>query len=64
MANDRIRPDDPNMVPGEGRPSDSQDDRERYTGVGEDIRSTADEEDEDFDDDMDDLEDDDNDSSF
>jgi hypothetical protein len=64
MANDRIRPDDSSAVPGEGRPSDSRDDREQYKGVGEDIRSTADEEDDDFDDDMEDLEDDDNDSSF
>ena len=63
MANERIRPDDPYAVPGEERPSDSRDDRERHGGVNEDIRSTADEGDEDFDD-MEDLEDDESDDTL
>jgi hypothetical protein len=64
MANDRMRPDEQDTGPGEGRPSDVSDERVRNPGSGEEIRGIADEGDEDFED-MDDLEeDDDSDSSF
>jgi hypothetical protein len=50
--------------PGEERSSDTSEDRVRNTGIGEDVRGIADEEEEEFED-MDDLEeDDDSDSSF
>lgn len=64
MANDRMRPDEQYTGPGEGRPSDANDDRARNPGPGEDIRGVGEEGDEDFED-MDDLEDDeDSDSSY
>jgi hypothetical protein len=65
MANDRIRPDEQDTGPGEGRPSDASDERVGNPGIGEDIRGTAHEREEDFED-MDDLEgeDEDSDSSY
>jgi hypothetical protein len=61
MANDRMRPDEQDTGPDEGRPSDVSDERVRNPGSGEEIRGIADEGDEDFED-MDDLEEDDEDS--
>ena len=61
MANDRMRPDEQDSGPGEGRPSDVSEERVRNPGIGEEIRGIADEGDEDFED-MDDLEEDDEDS--
>jgi hypothetical protein len=64
MANDRNRTDDQYAVPRDERPSDSSEERFRDRGIGEDVRSIADEGDEEFED-MDDLEDEeDNESSF
>ena len=64
MANDRNRTDEQYAVPRDERPSDSSEERVRDRGIGEDVRSIADEGDEEFED-MDDLEDEeDNESSF
>ena len=38
MANDRMRPDEQDTGPGEGRPSDVSDERVRNPGIGEEIR--------------------------
>ena len=64
MANDCNRTDEQYAVPRDERPSDSSEERVRDRGIGEDVRSIADEGDEEFED-MDDLEDEeDNESSF
>jgi hypothetical protein len=64
MANDRNRTDEEFAVPRDGGASDSSGEQVRDGGIGEDVRSIADEGDEDFED-MDDLEDEeDNESAF
>jgi hypothetical protein len=64
MANDRNRTDEQYAGPQDERPSDSSEERVRNSGIGEDVRSIADDGDEEFED-MDDLEEDeDSDSSF
>jgi hypothetical protein len=63
MANDRNRTDEQYMGPSSEREREPLEERVR-NGIGEDIRSVADEEDEDFED-LEDLEDtDDSDGSF
>jgi hypothetical protein len=64
MANDRNRTDEQYTGPQDERPSDLSEERVRNSGIGEDVRSIADDGDEEFED-MDDLEEDeDSDSSF
>jgi hypothetical protein len=64
MSNDRNPEDEQYVGPGDRDLSEAGEDRVRNTGIGEEIRSVADDEDDDFED-LDDLEDDeDNDSSF
>ena len=64
MANDRNRMDEQYAGPGEERSDDAAEDRVRGTGIGDDVRSVAEEGDEEFED-MDDLEEDEeSDSSF
>ena len=64
MANDRNRMDEQYAGPREEGERDSSEEQVRNTGIGEDVRSVADDGDEEFED-MDDLEEDeDSDSSF
>ena len=55
MANDRNRMDEQYAGPGDERSSDTSEDRLRDAGIGDNVRSVADGEEEEFED-MDDLE--------
>jgi len=63
MANDRNRTDEQFSGPASERESESREERIR-TGIGEDVRGMADDEDEEFEDLEDTEEDDDSDGSF
>ena len=63
MANDPNRTDEQYSGPASEREGESKEERIR-NGIGEDVRSVADEEDEDFEDLEDSEEDDDSDGSF